>query len=79
MTGIGVQIMKIRLLAAVICTAFSFFASGMSLVLMTSTVLGAIAMLTSMFMGLVWAFPAVLLMLHVIKCRYFPPAPISQW
>lgn len=92
--------MKYRLLAAVICTAFSCMAIAFSFsmkqplfiaawgayllilffwvrdnqapkaLLIIGTLLGVISLCASYFVGLLWAFPAVALMLHVIKCSW---------
>ena len=92
--------MKYRLLAAVVCTAFSFMAIRISWdlkspllitawvsyllillfwvrrncaptpLLIAGTALGLACVLGSYFLGLLLAFPAIALMLHVIRCSF---------
>ena len=40
--------------------------------LILGTIFGSISVVFSVFIGLLWAFPAIALMIHVIKCSYFP-------
>jgi hypothetical protein len=97
--------MKYRLLAAIVCTAFSFMAIQMSFVmksplfiaawaayllilffwvrsnrapralLIASTLLGIASVFESYFVGLLWAFPAIALMFHVIWCSFRAATP----
>jgi hypothetical protein len=92
--------MKSRLLAAIVCTAFSFMAIKISwsiksplfiaawaayllilfywvksnrapkALLIAGTLLGLASVLASFFVGLLWALPAIVLMLHVIWCSF---------
>lgn len=97
--------MLYRLLAAVICTAFSWLALAASWrtqtplwlaawavyllilgfwikdnrapkpLLLLGTLLGGVSVLTSPFLlALLWALPAIGLMLHVLRCSWRAPA-----
>jgi len=37
------------------------------------TILGVTSVIASYFVALLWALPSVILMIHVIKCSFFPP------
>ena len=97
--------MKYRLLAAIVCTAFSFMAIHMSFsigspifiaawvayfliiyfwvktnrapksLLIAGSLLGLVSVIGSYFVGLMWAFPSIALMSHVIWCSYRAVAP----
>jgi formate-dependent nitrite reductase membrane component NrfD len=100
--------MKYRLLAAVVCTAFSFMAIKLTFImksplfilfiaawaayllilffwvrsnrapralLIAGTLLGVVSVLVSFFTGLLLAFPAIALMLHVIWCSFRAATP----
>lgn len=43
--------------------------------LIIGTIFGVVSVVVSKFTGLLLAFPSVMLMVHVIKCSFFPQAP----
>ena len=43
--------------------------------LILGTIMGSFSIVISMFIGLLWAFPAIVLIIHVIKCSYFTVTP----
>ena len=97
--------MKYRLLAAIVCTSFSFMAIHMSIsigspifiaawvayfliiyfwvktnrapkaLLIAGSLLGLVSVIGSYFVGLMWAFPSIALMFHVIWCSYRAVSP----